>query len=179
MVSATLIYRTKYPKTDDLASKVLPKLYEITTQPNKTPQFIRGGMCSFHNVDEAGKRLNEWDEFREFMDFVQPHIDAYVNSLGLQKVAFEGMWANRYPPGTFVIKHDHKTLSGRQVTFIGVLFYIQKPENSGNLFIEGKEIDIEQGDVIMFETSMEHWTEPNKSSTDKFVIGMELVEIKE
>mgnify|MGYP003351093141 FL=1 len=167
-----------YPHTDQLREMVIDKLYDITSKPNLSPHFIPGGICSFNNMSSPGRKLHEWEEFKDYLDFIQPYLKQFLDQLNI-KAKFEAMWVNRYPPGTYVVKHDHRKLSGRDTTFIGVLFYIKKPPNGGNLFIENKEIDMWQGDVIIFESSKEHWTSPNNSSEDKFVIGMEFVKDNE
>lgn len=172
------IYRTKYSKTAELRETVLDKLYDITNQPNRAPGFINGGICSFHNLDESGKRLHTWSEFSDLTIFMQEHLNEFSKMVNISATFdFKGMWANRYPKGSSVIKHNHKLLGGDNY-LIASLFYLQKPENSGNLVVEGQELNIEEGDVVIFESFRDHWTTPNMNDTDKFVIGMEHIGVK-
>ena len=36
------------------------------------------------------------------------------------------------------------------------------------------EVPMSEGDVVIFQNTLYHWTIPNKSNEDKFVIGIEM-----
>ncbi len=181
-IGSTKILRTSYPNTEELFHKLSDKLKDITSQPNAVPWFIRNGSCSFHNKDDTGKRLYDWEEFKDFIPFLKQNVREYLESISISEVdaPIAGMWANRYPPNTFVAKHNHNHLNEDKKIIIGALFYIKTEENAGNLVIDIPDygeynVSMSQGDVVIFQSSLDHWTTPNKSSSDKYVIGLELV----
>lgn len=181
-VGSTKILRTNFLGSQELFENIFSKLEHITSQPNKLPDFIKNGSCSFHNVEEDGKKLYEWEEFKDFIPFLKEHVRDYLDSISVPEadVSIAGMWANRYPPGTYVFKHNHNNMSVDKRLIIGALFYIHMEENAGNLVIDIPQfgeynVKMSQGDVVIFQSSLDHWTTPNKSNNDKYVIGLELV----
>ena len=179
-VGATKLLRTHYD--GDLYSLVASKLEDITAQSNRLPLFIQNGSCSFHNETDAGKRLYEWAELKDFVSFVKNNLKEYLHAIGAdeQNVSVAGMWANRYPPGTFVEKHNHNPKRKPGIIVIGALYYIRKDIDAGNLVIDIPDygeynVDMNEGDLVIFQSSLNHWTIPNRSDRDKYIIGFELV----
>jgi len=173
MLSEDRVFITSYPDTPYLRDKIIDKIYQITNKPNDMPFFIQGGSCSYHNTDKEGANLQNWPEFKDLVSKINEHLSTYLKQICIDDTPeFRGMWANRYPTNTFVMKHNHRLLGGEGF-LMACLFYLQKPENSGNLVIEDKEINIQEGDIVIFESYKDHWTIPNKSEKDKLVIGME------
>lgn len=178
----TKTVKFKYP--NDLAKlreSVMPKLQElfkVKVSFEGTP--VINGTCSFFNDDGSGKVLQTWPEFREYIDYIRPAFYDYVDSLGLNKEEawLRGMWANNYVTGAYAKKHSHKL----DTEVFGILFYLQKPENSGDLYIEIPQnelveeykANIEEGDIIIFSSGLVHWTDPNINVKEKIVIGMEI-----
>ncbi len=172
------VLKIKYDKSAELKQKVLPKIYDITNKPNKVNMFIDGGSCSYHNFDEAGKNINTWPELSHLITFIRQHLNDYADMIKVPKeFEFQSMWANRYPPGSAVIRHNHKRLAGDKY-LISSLLYIQMPTNGGNLVIEDEEIKLEEGDLVFFESFRDHWTIPNKSSDDRLILAMEHIATK-
>ncbi len=178
--------RTVYPNTDKLFADVSNRLEYITRQPNNLPQFIENGCCSFHNKDDSGKRLYEWTEFIDFLSFIKQNMREYLTSVSVMEsdVRIAGMWANRYPPDTFVGIHNHRYLNDDKKIIIDMLYYIKREDNAGDLVIDIPEygeynVFMQQGDVIIFQSTLDHWTTSNKSASDKYVIGLELVDAVE
>jgi hypothetical protein len=181
-IGTTKILRTRYKHTNELYEVVSDKIKDITNQPNNFPMFIVNGRCSFHNKDDAGRKLYEWEDFKDFVLFLKQNVRDYLESIDIQEqdAPIAGMWANRYPPGTFVTRHNHNELKKEKTIIIGALFYIKTEENAGDLVIDipsyGEyNANMSQGDVIIFQSSLDHWTTPNRSDNDKYVIGLELV----
>jgi len=181
-LGSTKILQTKYENSPQLFESIHAKLEDITRQPNRVPWFIENGVCSFHNIDDAGRELYKWDELSDFTTFIQNSMKQYLNSISIdvQDIAVAGMWANRYPPGTFVARHNHNQLKTNNTVIIGGLYYIRMDENAGSLVIDIPEYgeynaNMKEGDVVIFQSSLDHWTIPNMSNTDKYVIGIEAV----
>lgn len=181
-IGSTKILKTRYENTQQLFESIRDKLEDITNQPNRVPWFIENGICSFHNVDATGRELYKWDELSDFTVFIQQSIKEYLKSISIdiEDVAVAGMWANRYPPGTFVSKHNHNQLREKDTVIIGALYYIRKDKDAGNLVIDIPDYgvyntEMDEGDVVIFQSSLDHWTVPNTSDNDKYVIGVEAV----
>ena len=58
-------------------------------------------------------------------------------------------------------------------TLVGV-YYLNKPVNSGNLIIEGNEIQINEDDLIFFNDVDMHWSQENKSMQDRVAISFNM-----
>lgn len=181
-IGSTKILITRYENSDQLYESIRSKLEDIINQPNRVPFFIKDGVCSFHNVDDTGRELYKWDELADFTTFIRNKIKEYLQSISVdvQDVSIAGMWANRYPPGTFVSRHNHNQLKSQNTVIIGALYYIRMDENAGSLVIDIPEYgeyntEMKEGDVVIFQSSLDHWTIPNNSNADKYVIGIEAV----
>lgn len=186
-IGGTKILRTSYPKTGDLYLSVADKLKTITEQPNNLLWFIEKGICSYHNEDDEGKHVYRWPEFKDLVEFLRDNIKEYLKvvSVDEQDVVITGMWINRYPPGAFIVRHNHDQIQNRDQfinkgIIIGIVYYIRKDENAGSLVIDipgyGKyNTKMEEGDVIIFNSSLYHWTIPNLTENDKYTIGLEVV----
>lgn len=179
-IGSTKILKTSYTDTNELYKSAIDKIKDITEQPNDLPSFIVNGSCSFHNKDGEGRKLYEWEEFKDFMPFLKQNVRDYLESTSIQDATIAGMWANRYPPGTFVARHNHNGLKSDKNTVIGALLYLKKERNAGELVIDipnyGEyNVNMNEGDLVIFQSSLDHWTTPNNSDSDKYVIGLELV----
>jgi hypothetical protein len=186
-IGGTKILKTSYPKTSDLYVSVADKLKAITEQPNRLTWFIEKGVCSYHNEDDEGKQVYRWPEFKDLIDFLRDNIKEYLNNISVdeQDVVVTGMWVNRYPPGAYIVRHNHDEIQNRDQfvnkgIIIGLVYYIRKDENAGSLVIDipnyGKyNTNMEEGDVIIFNSSLYHWTTPNLCENDKYTIGLEVV----
>lgn len=186
-IGGTKILRAKYDKTSDLYLTVADKLKEITEQPNALEWFIEKGVCSYHNHDDAGKLVYQWPEFKDLIQFLKENIREYLQAVSVdeQDVVITGMWVNRYPPGAFIVRHNHDQIQDRDQfinkgIIIGIVYYIRKDENAGSMVLDipgyGKyNTKMEEGDVIIFNSSLYHWTIPNQGDTDKYTIGLEVI----
>ena len=181
-IGNTKILRASYPNTGDLYLTVADKLKNVTEQPNTLLWFIENGICSYHNEDDTGRQVYNWPEFKGLIELLKDNIKEYLNIISVNEndVAVTGMWVNRYPPGTFIVKHNHNYLNDKNSIIIGIVYYIRKDENAGSLVIDipgyGKyNTKMQEGDIIIFDSTLEHWTVPNQGDTDKYTIGLEIV----
>ena len=189
-IDDTKIYLTKYDITDKFIESVIPRIIETCNHKNLFANIPNAASVSFWNVDDSGKKVYDWLEMKDFLTFIKPHIRTYIKELNISEddMMITAMWCNRYKPNTFVIKHNHTYNDYKRGSHnfktsndvLGVLLYINKPDNSGNLFIETSdgiehEFDLKGGDVIIFPSMLQHRTSPNKSKDDKFVIGIEIM----
>ncbi len=197
-----MIGKFKYDMPEGFVESAISHVIEICQKPNIFVENIvpTAPSSTLWSVDDRDKRLYELPLFKDFLTFIKPHILTYVQALGIiQEEAYVvGMWAVHYKPTQFVQKHNHVysdcstnysggTFIKREVhknssenDMVSIILYLNKPDNSGNLFIEmpngvEHEFDLKAGDIIMFPSySLMHRTSPNESNEDKYVIVLEL-----
>lgn len=181
----------KYDMSDGFADKAIACVRDICGQTNVFNKRIpHSPIVSFWNLDDNGKRLYDRPEFKDYLTFIKPHIQDYLRELNISEddAVVTAMWGVHYKPTQFVRRHQHtyndyKKSPHKFTTpndVLAVLLYLNKPGNSGNLFIEmpdgsEKEIDMSAGDVIMFPSMSYHWTTPNESQENKYVVGIEII----
>ncbi|NDB61337.1 hypothetical protein EB001_23300 [bacterium] len=188
----------KYNMTKDFAEEAISTVIDICSKPNINNKRISDSpIVSFWNLNDSGKRLYDLPIFKDYLSFIKPHIQEYLKELGVveDQAILTAMWGVHYKPNQFVKRHNHaygdykknprKKRSEHIVKsdndVLAILLYLNKPNNSGNLFIETPngiehEFDLKAGDVIMFPSfSLMHRTNPNLSNEDKFVVGIEIV----
>ena len=188
----------KYDMPDGFVDKAIACVEDICGQSNVFNKRIpHSPIVSFWNLNDNGKRLYDCPEFKDYLTFIKPHIQDYLKELGISEddAVVTAMWGVHYKPNQFVQKHNHEYTDYIRSPFekrgkhkvstdndiLAILLYLNKPDNSGNLFIQSKkgikhEFDLKAGDIIMFPSySSIHWTEPNLSEEEKFVVGIEIV----
>jgi hypothetical protein len=87
-------------------------------------------------------------------------------------------WINVYKPGGYVKKHNHETndpILKKTKRKVGV-FYVRKPENSGDININDKWISIKENDMILFDPTFYHYTAINKSDKDRIICSINLTQ---
>ena len=183
------IYKTNFAEDlEKLKSILIPKLEPIFEKTKLNNQgSMRGGLCSYN----VARDLHHWPELKQYVSFLKTHISLYWNELGYGDTPkITEMWANKYPPHSFIDTHNHSPIP------ITVSFYLQKVENSGNIRFTNPndtilkyqpcigltdrnnyhnmfntEIDVVEGDVVMFPGWINHATSINNSTSDRIVIG--------
>jgi len=89
------------------------------------------------------------------------------------------MWANVGSHGSKVVKHNHiiDEISGYpcdeyfKIFGVSGVFYLNKPELSGNIIFDDHVLEVEEGDLLFFSPYMNHSTEINKSKNDRVVVS--------
>lgn len=183
-IHTTKVETTSFPgDLVALRNSLLPKLEEVFNEPimeNMGP-MQNGGICSFFTVSEKGRTLYEWPEVTDYLAWIKPHILAYTNAMGIdpKNLKLRGVWANKFPQGASTIKHQHAP--GEQT--ISALLYLQAPPGSGQIHINVPDktgavhewtSSLIEGSVVIFDSQLEHWTDPNGSQTPKIVLGVEV-----
>lgn len=104
--------------------------------------------------------------------FIFSEITNFVLDLFDGNYTASNVWSNICPPGSYVKPHNH--YYDEYPNAIAGVYYIQKPKDSGNLIIESEEIIVNENDLIFFEDTKTHWTQPNKSKENRIVISFNL-----
>jgi uncharacterized protein (TIGR02466 family) len=93
-------------------------------------------------------------------------------------------WFNKYKEDGRIKTHNHTG------AIISSVLYIEFPPNAGNLLFKDpyydfklcyskngddswlwKEVEIEEGDLLLFDAAIWHKTQPNKSNKERWVLG--------
>ncbi len=189
------IYKTKY--TGDLHSlmnSISSKLPDVfaKTKINNQDSMRNDGLCSYNAVRD----MHKWPELTPYVNFLNHHLPIYWKELNYDinrcPSIFE-MWANVYNPGSFIDAHNHSPIT------VTVSFYLKKPKLGGNLVFEhpletllkhqpidysnidnygswfDQEIEVEEGDVVMFPGWLRHKTRPNLDTSNRIIIGANVV----
>lgn len=179
-----IFYKTNYGKEIyPLREKVMPKLLDILTvdlskEKSNFDPMVNFGTCTYWEGEE-GKNLHTWPEFQDLLTFIKPHLLHYCQLNNISKTKFDitGMWANVYYQYALVKPHQHSVKDD----IISSVFYLEKPEKSGDLHIsvpteglpEDHHIELKEGDIIFFPSQFMHWTDPNLNTDKKVIIGID------
>lgn len=120
-----------------------------------------GGISSYYKGSLHEKHQHIFSELSKFI----------LNSL-YNNYDMSNMWANTCPPGSYVKPHNHYNPDFPNA-LVGV-YYIKKPIDSGNLMIEDEEIYVDEDDILFFEDTKMHWTQPNNSNENRIIISFNL-----
>jgi len=111
----------------------------------------------------------------------QPIVDTFLGMAGEDYYVID-FWANKYKNKGYVKSHNHYP-SGPDIFFnekaeqiklkTGV-YYFNKPKNSGNLIIEDRIIDVKEDDFIMFNSILNHSSEPNESNLERIIFSINM-----
>jgi len=153
----------------------------------------------FNNKDELEKQLNtvlfenhnliDFDKGNSTFNFkipihitypiFQPIVDQFLKMAGDDYYVID-FWANKYKNKGYVKSHNHYP-SGPDIFFkekaeqmklkTGV-YYFKK--NSGNLIIEDKLIEIKEDDFIIFDSKLNHCSEPNNNEHLRIVFSINM-----
>jgi len=138
---------------------------KVFLQDNKdlcTPHPLFGGSGGISSYEFYGKLFQQ---FSIFDSFSKSLVDCTQHFL-------LDMWYNVGPPGSYVKPHNHQ--SQKYNKCISGVYYVNKPKNSGNLVLEGTELSVNSGDLVLFEDTCIHWTNKNMSNENRIVISFNL-----
>ena len=87
------------------------------------------------------------------------------------------LWFNKYRKGGYVKPHNHLPVNGDiKNKYLAGVYYFKKPKNSGKLVIEGKEIDTNEDDFVLFNITDTHYTTKNLSNQSRIVFSVNMKE---
>ena len=80
VVEPIKIYRTKFfGDSKKLTENVLSKTSNILSKQS----IVTKGLSTFHPILNSSRKMDKWPEFADYLDFIRPHIDLYVNEIRL------------------------------------------------------------------------------------------------
>jgi uncharacterized protein (TIGR02466 family) len=185
----TRIYKTTYPKMDELKNTLFPKLQEVfaQTQQNNQSWMRDSTLCSYNVASTLHREFP--NETKDIVEFLESAAKEYWKECGyyegLEPYVLE-MWANETPTGGWVESHLHGP-----IPFTGVVYVDASPEQ-GNLVIDnpmemvlmsqpinpakeyslGKQIEVNTGDVVLFPGYIKHRVMPNTTNRNRLILGV-------
>ena len=72
------------------------------------------------------------------------------------KVFFKDLWFALYGKGDFAIPHSHI------MSWMSFVYFIKCPKGSSPLILSGKRIKAEEGKIVIFPGTVNHWVHKNK-----------------
>jgi uncharacterized protein (TIGR02466 family) len=191
---STKIYKNSYSgDLKNLQKSILPKLDDIFEMSKKNNQasMRNGSICSVNVCNN----LQDHIDLGDLLDFIKLSLKEYWENLNYIDADLKvyHVWANLYPPGSFIEKHNHSPAP------LTASFYLKKPKDSGNIIFENpistllryqpfkglsdkdnydvafdSLLEVKEGDVVIFPGWLIHKTEKNNSLDDRIIIGFDL-----
>jgi uncharacterized protein (TIGR02466 family) len=186
----TKIYKTQFQgDVGNLLNLIMPKLnaWFAKTKNDNQGSMRNHGLCSYN----VKRDMHTWPELSELVEFINNSAYEYWQSLGYKKDMRPGvyeMWANKYPPGSFIDYHNHSPIH------MTATFILQKDSSGGDLIFEHPAstllkhqpyeitaesyynlfesvVDAGPGELVIFPGYLNHKTSPNNSTQDRIMIG--------
>ena len=125
--------------------------------------------------------MEEWKE--EFTQLLIPDLNTYIDAMNPiyneYYYNFSIPWVNCYKEGQYQEVHRHLPYD------ISYCFYYKMPKNSGTLIFYKEKGDssflkknynehtpnIQEGDLLIFDSSLSHFTSPSKSKEEKITVA--------
>jgi uncharacterized protein (TIGR02466 family) len=184
------IYKTRFiGNLEFLKKMIIPNLGNIfdRTKDNNQVSMREKGLCSYNEE----RNLHLSNETTELVNFINHHARIFWKELEYtgKNINIMEMWANLYPPGSFIDLHNHSPVP------LTASFYLQKDVDSGNIEFEHPlatllkhqpinyvnrntyekmfyhTVDVEEGDLVIFPGWLNHRTTVNSSMNDRIIIG--------
>jgi len=187
----TKIYKVKLDINHKKLSDFIENLWNIHYRDvidNNYKSMRDGSLCIYNIV----KNLHSYEETLEFRQAIDYHIQIYWKELGydlkyLNNIKLFQMWSNIYKKDSFIDIHNHSP------AILTSNYYVKKSNDSSNIrFLDPnemilkyqplninfdnyadlceEEINVSEGDLIIFPGYLKHRTLPNSSVEDRVTI---------
>jgi ASC-1-like (ASCH) protein len=125
-------------------------------------------------VNNGVSTYNTFAEYHQYKVFNEI-INKFISLAGKNYYVLE-FWINIYEKGGFVKEHNHITTIPEliNVPMKSGVYYFKKPNNSGNIIIDNKLIKVKEGDILLFNSDQNHYTEKNLSDEQRIVFSINL-----
>ncbi len=142
-------------------------------------KFIENDMRSKINLGKGGEmsytsyQIDSYDE--NLVELYSKHLDSYVRTY-VKNNHMNCIWYQIYEArsGSFHGYHTHDASD----CHISGIYYLKLPDTSvSTKFIidnNPRQLDVKEGDVVLFDSYIEHKSPPNNSQYDKIVLSFNL-----
>ena len=102
-------------------------------------------------------------------------VNAFIDMAGPKYRLLE-IWANRYGRGGYVSEHNHKSpiLESMNVDGKAGVYFFKKPKMSGDFVLDGKKQNVEEGDMLLFNSDKNHYSLPNESDEERIIFSINI-----
>ena len=138
--------------------ELIKRVYELTSVQH---DLVVGGVSSHKIIYDYGFDPAFKDLLIKVLSVLDPDY------------RIEDTWFNIYKKGGYVKEHNHK--SEKYPNSKTGVYYLKKPLNSGDLYIENKKIDLEEDDFIIFDGHKNHFTSKNETNEDRVIVSFNFV----
>jgi len=132
---------------------------------------------AFENHPLVQKGFSTYNRFIDYQSY-KVFDDIVLNFLKLAGENYNILefWINVYQKNGYVKKHNHITTREKlkNVEMKAGVYYFQKPENSGNIIVSDKLIEVNEEDMIVFNANEDHCTEKNMSDNDRIIFSVNM-----
>lgn len=187
-LTPNLIWKGHYG--GDLSLAVSRAIKETVLKPSNMGS-MRGGAKTNANHNEIDP--HNWPELTDFMKWFYPNANKVWKEWDMLDFPLRvaNSWTNVTNKGGFVAEHDHGS------AFMSVAFYLEKPENSGNIEFRNvlhsswaslprsredlskqdyfQELPATTGDCLIFPAWLSHRVQPSNSDSKRIVMSMNLI----
>lgn len=158
MIMITRIYKLHF---DFDWAKLKPICYELINIEKAQMKLIRNGKTSYSNEHSP----HNMEEFKPFYTWLSKKIG--------DRFFIGNSWINVQNTGGYTIEHNHANVDMVSAAYLSI------PKNSGYFEykenLEWKPLPTISGDVIIFPGKLEHRTQVNNSTEDRWVITTNLI----
>lgn len=169
------LYVTKVKNWNSKKKKILSSVEHLQhiTQKNKTNEYIE---TDFYIRDEKKEdRLNISDIFFE-------EIEEFCLNMGFSGFRVRKSWIEKQKKDMYHMVHNHGALGYSSVCYVDYNKDVHTPVHfvsPFNNFINGEQIDfcpdnIEESSLIIFPSSILHYTLPNSSTIPRVALSFNL-----
>lgn len=148
-------------------NQLIDRIYQITSNKHDLVVFGSSSYSTPYNYSNDSL-------FNNLIKAISNTLYNHFNN----SYRIEDMWFNIYKTGGYVKEHNHLSEKYKNLDFLTGVFYLKKPSNSGELYINKKEIKLKEDDFIIFDAKENHFSTENKSEEDKIVISFNFLKEK-
>lgn len=165
----------KVPNHKDIKESLLNNIAEMGTHSLIAPKNNYG-----QSIANSDWHLAETVK-RPYYSIISPIIDSVCDSLKIKykytsDIELETFWFQQYKTGDFHTWHNHSGL-------FSCVYYVdisdKTPKTSFNILGEDIEINVNEGDILVFPTFIPHQSKPNLDTKTKTIIAFNLKEKNE
>lgn len=165
LTANSIIHIGRLPEPEKINRCVLDGYSRLREQDFLRRSHFFGGR--FENLYVDAERIPELGQIlSQAMAYASSLLELPEQSLK------QGFWLNDMGPGKTTTQHDHD----ENDELLSAVYYIQAPENSGNLIIHDRysrtEITPEAGLFVFFAPAVMHSVSANQSGSRRLSIGM-------
>tara|TARA_Y100001937_G_C6893278_1_gene230057 strand:+ start:34 stop:552 length:519 start_codon:yes stop_codon:yes gene_type:complete len=108
-------------------------------------------------------------------DIIKTIVNEFIDMAGPEYHLID-IWSQKYDKGGYVEEHNHIPVIDilKNVDCKAGVYFYKKPKMSGDFILEGKKQNIEEGDMILFDSDKNHYSLPNETNEERIIFSINL-----